>query len=160
VVTFFDISERRRAEDERRKSEDRKCTVLEINNAIIHNLTQEALFASVYEAIRGVVAFDRAAFLLYQSESKTLKLVSMDSDRESEFFRVGKEYQLQESQISAWVLEHQEVVTRGDLEQPRTIGEHRLVQEDIQSYCVVPLVAIGVSQGIDTTRPMRNCCAK
>ncbi|HZN09921.1 MAG TPA: sigma 54-interacting transcriptional regulator [Pyrinomonadaceae bacterium] len=150
VVTFFDISERRRAEDERRKSEDRKCTVLEINNAIIHNLTQEALFASVYEAIRGVVAFDRAAFLLYQSESKTLKLVSMDSDRESEFFRVGKEYQLQESQISASVLEHQEVVTRGDLEQPRTIGEHRLVQEGIQSYCVVPLVAMGKSIGTFT----------
>ncbi len=150
VVTFFDISERRRAEDERRKSEDRKCTVLEINNAIIHNLTQEALFASVYEAIRGVVAFDRAAFLLYQSESKTLKLVSMDSDRESEFFRVGKEYQLHESQISASVLEHQEVVTRGDLEQPRTIGEHRLVQEGIQSYCVVPLVAMGKSIGTFT----------
>ena len=150
VVTFFDISERRRAEDERRKSEDRKCTVLEINNAIIHNLTQEALFASVYEALRGVVAFDRAAFLLYQPELKTLKLVSMDSDRESEFFRVGKEYQLHESQISAWVLEHQEVVTRGDLEQPRTIGEHRLVQEGIQSYCVVPLVAMGKSIGTFT----------
>jgi formate hydrogenlyase transcriptional activator len=151
VVTFFDISERRRAEHELRKSEERKRTVLEINNAIIHNLTQEALFASVYEAIRRVVAFDRAAFLLYQPESKTLKLVSMDNDRESEFFRVGKEYQLEESQISAWVLDHQEVVTRGDLEhEPRTFGERRLVEEGIQSYCVVPLIAMGTSIGTFT----------
>ena len=148
VVTFFDIGERRRAEDERRKSEDRKCTVLEINNAIINNLTQEALFASVYEAIRPVIDFDRAAFLLYQPESKTLKLVSMDSCSESEFFRIGKEYQLGESQVSAWVLEHQEVVTRGNLDhEPRTLGEQRLVEEGIQSYCVVPLVAMGKSIG-------------
>ena len=151
VVTFFDISERRRAGDELRKSEERKRTLLGINNAIINNLTQEALFASVYDAIRSVIAFDRAAFLFYQPESRTLKLVSMVSAGESEFFRVGKEYGLDESQISAWVLEHQEVVTRGDLEdEPRTLGERRLVQEGIQSYCVVPLVAMGKSIGTFT----------
>ncbi len=151
VVTFFDISERRHAEAERRKSEERKCTVLEINNAIINNLTQEALFASVYEALRGVVAFDRAAFLLYQPESKTLKIVSMASEAESEFFRVGKEYQLEETQISAWVLEHQEVFKRGNLDHgPWSTGERRLVEEGIQSYCVVPLVAMGTSIGTFT----------
>jgi formate hydrogenlyase transcriptional activator len=151
VVTFFDISERRRAEDELRKSEERKRTLLEINNAIINNLTQEALFASVYQAIRCVVSFDRAAFLLYQPKSQTLKLVSMDGAPESEFFRVGKQYRLEESQISAWVLDHQEVVTRGDLEEePRTLGERRLVDEGIQSYCVVPLVAMGTSIGTFT----------
>jgi formate hydrogenlyase transcriptional activator len=150
VVTFFDISERRRAEDELRKSEDRKRTVLEINNAIINNLTQEALFASVYEAIRRVVAFDRAGFLFYQPESRALKLVSMDSVTESEFFRVGKEYQLGDSKVSEWVLEHQEVVTRGNLEEPGSLGEQRLAQEGIQSYCVVPLVAMGKSIGTFT----------
>jgi formate hydrogenlyase transcriptional activator len=151
VVTFFDISERRRAEDELRKSEERKRTLLEINNAIINNLTQEALFASVYEAIRCVISFDRAAFLFYQPKSRTLKLVSMDSATESQFFQVGKEYELEESRKSAWVLEHQEVVTRGNLEEePRTVGERRLVEEGIQSYCVVPLVAMGESIGTFT----------
>jgi len=151
VVTFVDISERRRDEDKLRKSEQRKRTVLEINNAIINNLTQEALFASVYEAIRPVISFDRAAFLLYQPESTTLKMISMDSDRDSEFFRLGREYQLHESQISAWVLEHHEVVTRGDLEgEPRSFGERRLIEEGIQSYCVVPLVAMGTSIGTFT----------
>lgn len=151
VVTFFDISERREAEEALRKSEERKRTLLEINNAIINNLTQEALFASAYEAIRRVVAFDRAAFLFYQPDSKTLRLVSMNNAKESKFFSVGKEYQLQESQISAWVLDHQQVMTRGDLEdEPRTLGERRLVAEGIQSYCVVPLVAMGTSIGTFT----------
>ena len=107
VITFFDITERKEAEEALRKSEQRKRSLLEINNAIINNLTQEALFASAYEAIRRVVSFDRAAFLLLQPEKKTLKLLSMDSDAESEFFRLGKEYDLEETRISAWVLDHQ-----------------------------------------------------
>ena len=158
VVTFFDISKRRQAEKTLRESEERKRTLLEINNAIINNLTQEALFASAYAAIRRVVPFNRAAFLFYQPESRTLKLVSMSNAEQSEFFRVGKQYNLEESKISSWVLEHQQVVTRGELqfeqttsrEKQLTPGEARLVAEGIQSYCVVPLVAMGTSIGTFT----------
>jgi formate hydrogenlyase transcriptional activator len=151
VVTFFDITVRKKADEALRKSEQRKRTLLEINNAIINNLTQDALFSSAYEAIRRVVPFDRAAFLLYQPESKTLKLLSMDGADESDFFRVGKEYDLQETRISAWVLENQEVVMRGDLRREQeSPGERRLVAEGIQSYCVVPLVAMGNSIGTFT----------
>jgi formate hydrogenlyase transcriptional activator len=148
VVTFLDITERKKAEEALRKSEQRKHTVLEINNAIITNLTRDALFSSAYEAIRLVVSFDRAAFLLYQPESRTLKLVSMEGPIQSEFFRVGKEYDLQETRISAWVLENQEVVRRGDLKrEQQSAGEKSLVTEGIQSYCVVPLIAMGKSIG-------------
>ena len=151
VITFFDITDRKQAEEALRKSEQRQCSLLEINNAIINNLTQEALFSSAYEAIRAVVSFDRAAFLLYQPEKKTLRLLSMVSDTESEFFQLGKEYDLQETQISAWVLDHQELVLRGDLEkEQQSLGDQRLVQEGIRSYCVVPLVARGNSIGTFT----------
>src|SRR5262245_40708049 len=151
VITFFDISERRKAEDALRKSEQRQSSLLEINNAIINNLTQEALFTSAYEAIRRVVSFDRAAFLLYRPETKTLKLLSMDSAGESEFFRLGKDYDLKETRVSAWVLEHQKAVMRGDLEkEQQSPGDHRLISEGIQSYCVVPLVARGTSIGTFT----------
>jgi formate hydrogenlyase transcriptional activator len=151
VITFFDITERKKAEEALRKSEQRKCSLLEINNAIINNLTQDALFASAYEAIRRVVSFDRAAFLLHQPEKKTLKLVSMESDTESEFFRLGKEYDLQETRISAGVLDRQQGFVRGDLEtEQESAGEQRLVAEGIQSYCVVPLVAMGNSIGTFT----------
>ncbi len=151
VITFLDITERKKAEEALRKTEQRKCSLLEVNNAIINNLTQEALFASAYEAIRRVVSFDRAAFLLYRPETKTLKLVSMDSDAESEFFHLGKEYDLQETRVSAWVLDRQQAVMRGDLEkEQQSPGDQRLVAEGIQSYCVVPLVARGNSIGTFT----------
>ncbi len=151
VITFFDITERKKAEEALRKSEQRKRSLLEINNAIINNLTQEALFASAYEAIRRIISFDRAAFLLYQPENKTLKLLSMDSETDSEFFRLGKEYDLQETRISAWVLDNQKAVVRGDLEkEQQSPGDRRLVAEGIQSYCVVPLVAMGNSIGTFT----------
>jgi formate hydrogenlyase transcriptional activator len=151
VITFFDITERKKAEEALRKSEQRKRSLLEINNAIINNLTQEALFASAYEAIRRIISFDRAAFLLYQPENKTLKLLSMDSESDSEFFRLGKEYDLQETRISAWVLDNQKAVVRGDLEkEQQSPGDRRLVAEGIQSYCVVPLVAMGNSIGTFT----------
>ena len=148
VVTFFDITERKQAEEALRKSEQRTHTLLEINNAIITNLTPDALFSSAFAAIQRVVPFDRAAFLLYQSESKTLKLVSMHGLHESDFFQIGREYDLEETRISAWVLEHQEVATRGDLKrEQQSPGEKSLVAEGIQSYCVVPLVAMGKSLG-------------
>jgi formate hydrogenlyase transcriptional activator len=151
VITFFDITERKQAEEKLRKIEQRKCSLLEINNAIINNLTEEALFSSAYEAIRSVVSFDRAAFLLYQPETKTLKLLSMDSDQETEFFRLGKDYDLQVSSISAWVLDHQQAIVRADLKiEQESAGDQRLVAEGIQSYCVVPLVARGNSIGTFT----------
>lgn len=151
VITFFDITERKKTEEALRQSEQRKHSLLEINNAIINKLTQEALFASAYEAIRRVVSFDRAAFLLYQPDTKTLKLVSIDSDTESEFVGLGKDYDLQESRISAWVLDRQQAVVRGDLEkEQQSAGDQRLVTEGIQSYCVVPLVAMGESIGTFT----------
>jgi formate hydrogenlyase transcriptional activator len=151
VITFLDITERKKAEEALQQSEQRKRSLLEINNAIINNLTQDALFSSAYEAIRRVVSFDRAAFLIHQPETKSLKLLSMDSDAESEFFRLGKEYDLEETRISAWVLDRQKSVVRGDLEkEQQSAGDRRLVAEGIQSYCVVPLVAMGKSIGTFT----------
>src|SRR5215216_1226302 len=100
----------REVQDQIAQSEQRKRSLLEINNAIINNLTQEALFASAYEAISRVVPFDRAAFLLHQPETNALKLLSMSSNAESEFFRLGKEYDLRESRISAGVLACQQPV--------------------------------------------------
>ena len=79
VITFFDITERKEVEEELRRKEQRERSLLQINNAIINNLTQDALFASAYQAIRNVIPFDRAAFLSFKPETQTLRLLSMDS---------------------------------------------------------------------------------
>jgi len=152
VITYVDITERKQVEQALRQSDERNRSLLEVNNAIITNLTPEALFRSAFEAIRRVIPFDRAAFLLYRPETETLQLVSMDSyDTESDFFQLGKEYDLKEAAASARVLKSQQAFVRGDLEKEQeTPGEQRLVAEGIQSYCVIPLVAMGRSIGTFT----------
>ena len=49
--TLHDIEDRKRAEAALRKSEERNRSLLEINNAIITNLTQQALLHSISEAL-------------------------------------------------------------------------------------------------------------
>src|SRR5258707_15239419 len=51
-------------------------TLLEINNAIISNLTQDSLFHAISEALRKVVPFDRA--LLYVAENDVLRTIAME----------------------------------------------------------------------------------
>src|SRR5262249_37783920 len=152
VITYVDITERKQVEQALRQSDERNRSLLEVNNALITNLTPDALFRSAFEAIRRVIPFDRAAFLLYRPETETLQLVSMDSyDTESDFFQLGKEYDLKEAAASARVLKSQQAFVRGDLEKEQeTPGEQRLVAEGIQSYCVIPLVAMGSSIGTFT----------
>jgi len=51
-------------------------TLLEINNAIISNLTQDSLFHAISEALRTVVPFDRA--LLYVAEKDVLRTIALE----------------------------------------------------------------------------------
>src|SRR5260370_14053722 len=51
-------------------------TLLEINNAIISNLTQDSLFHAISEALRKVVPFDRA--LLYVAENDVLRTIALE----------------------------------------------------------------------------------
>ena len=44
------------------KSADRYRLLLEVNNAIISNLTRESLFHAISEALRAVVPFEEGAF--------------------------------------------------------------------------------------------------
>ncbi len=68
VITFIDISGRKRTEEGLRKSEERNRSLLQINNAIIRNVSQETLLRSISEALQGVNSFDRCAITLYQPE--------------------------------------------------------------------------------------------
>ena len=55
VITFIDITERKQTEEALRRSEEQNRSLLQINNAIITNLTQEALLHSISEALHQII---------------------------------------------------------------------------------------------------------
>src|SRR5580704_15326235 len=145
VVTFMDITERRQVEEALRKSEERNRTLLEINNAIITNLTREALFQSVSRALHNVIDFDRSALTLYEPLTDSLRFVAFTGSPAR--FRVGDELRRTAS-TAGWVFDHQQPVVRGDLEEEqRYPNERHLIDEGMRSHCIVPLIVRGESIG-------------
>jgi len=59
-----------------RKAADRARTLLAINNAVVLNLTRDALFQAITTALRPVIQFDRSTIFLFDEQKKVLRLVS------------------------------------------------------------------------------------
>src|SRR3989441_3162311 len=141
VVTFVDVTERKQAEEALRKSEERSRTLLEINNAIITNLAQDALLHSVAETLRRLIPFSTAAFTLYNAERDTFRVVT--EGLRSDHFRDGLEFDRKQS-IAGWVFDHQRPALRRNLEkEQQSPNDRRLLADGINSHCVVPLIVRG-----------------
>ena len=122
---------------------ERYRTLLEINNAIITNLTQQALLHAISEALHRVISFDRCAITLYQPTNDTFRFLAVEGDRPSDYFATGLEVQRSETCIS-WVFDHQQPLLRRNLEEEREYAnEHRLAAEGMLSLCVLPLIFQG-----------------
>jgi len=148
VITFIDITERKQAEAALRKSEEQNRSLLQINNAIITNLTQQALLRSISEALHPVISFDRCAITLYQPERDSFRFLAVEGELLSDYFRTGLELSRNET-CGSWVFEHQRPLVRRDLEKEQQFpNERRLAAEGIQSMCVVPLALQGKCIGL------------
>jgi len=126
---------------------DRYRTLLEINNAIISNLTQEALFAAIARALHRVIPFDRTAIFLHDPQKDVLRLLVLESSRPSAYFAVGLEMAPDESHVG-WVFQHRRPLLRRDLRTEREYPAEDLALADgVRSFVIVPLVARGVAVG-------------
>jgi formate hydrogenlyase transcriptional activator len=148
VITFVDITERKQAEAALRKSEEQNRSLLQINNAIITNLTQQALLHSISKALQPLISFDRCAITLYQPERDSFRFLAVEGERLSDYFRTGLEISRNET-CGSWVFDHQRPLVRRDLEKEQQYpNERRLAAEGIQSMCVVSLALQGRCIGL------------
>lgn len=130
-----------------RATAERDRTLLEINNAIITNLTQEALLHSIAKALRRVISFDRSAITLYKPEKGTFRFHAVEGHLLSDYFQTGLEVGHDETNVG-WVFDHQQPLVRRDLEKEQQFGnERRLCAEGIRSMCVAPMIFLGKSIG-------------
>jgi formate hydrogenlyase transcriptional activator len=140
VITFIDITERKQAEEALRKSEEKNRILLQINNAIITNLTQQALLHSISEALHPLISFDRCAITLYLPERDSFRFLALEGELLSDYFHAGLELSRNET-CGSWVFDHQRPLVRRDLRKEQQYpNERRLAAEGIQSMCVVPLL--------------------
>jgi formate hydrogenlyase transcriptional activator len=136
---------------------ERARSLLAINNAVVLNLTQDALFDAITNALRRVVTFDRCTIFLHDVEKNVLRMTSSDSSVPSRHFVPGLELPLDGSH-AGWAFVNQRVFFNADLRLTRTYpGEHVLLDEGFRSLIVVPMVVRGRSIGtlnLGSRRPM------
>src|SRR5262245_42680779 len=119
---------------------ERYQTLLDINNALVSNLTREALFHAIARALRRVVPFDRTAIFLHDPARDVLKLYILESSLPSSYFTVGLEMAAGESHIGE-VFQRQEPLLRRDLATEGQYPADDMAYGDgVRSYVIVPLV--------------------
>jgi len=120
--------------------------LLEINNAIISNLTRESLFRAITEALRKVVPFDRA--VLYDAENDVLRTFALEGPE-----LPGHSHDLhhdvrRQGTAAGWVLDHRQSRLRHNIEtEARVPADEIMVAGGIRAYVCVPLMARGRAIG-------------
>jgi len=142
---------------------ERARSLLAINNAVVLNLTRDALFQAITDALRPVVPFDRSTIFLYDDHRHALRLVVAESAIPSDLFVPGLELPLEGSH-AGWAFLNQRVFFRPDLAKERQYeGEAVLLREGFRSLVVVPLVVRGKSIGtlnLGSLKPMQYGAAE
>jgi hypothetical protein len=97
---------------------ERARTLLTINNAVVLNLTQDALFQAIATALRPVIPFDRITIFLHEPGATVLRMAAAESAIPSPMFTVGLELPIEGSH-AGWAFRHQRPFFRPDLAKER-----------------------------------------
>lgn len=140
----------------RKRAEERERTLLEINNAIISNLTQEELFRAVTGALSRLIPSDRSTIFVHRPGAESLRLFVLQSSVPSAEFHGNLDIPMSDTPAGR-VFKSGQTMLRRDLEKEREFPtEHRLFAEGFRSLMIVPLLARGRVVGtlnLLSTRP-------
>jgi formate hydrogenlyase transcriptional activator len=141
------------------KSGERFRVLLEINNAIISNLTRDTLLHGIAETLRHVVSFDRAALMLYDRSRDVFRVFAWEGRLlPGNFADVNTEITSRETG-SGLVFGRRRPLLRQDLENEDELPvEKILLAGGIRSYVIVPLGSYERAPGtlaVGSTAPYR-----
>jgi GAF domain-containing protein len=126
---------------------ERYRALLEINNAVVGNLTRETLFTAIAPALRRILPFERSAIFLHDPAGDVLRLYMLESSVPSDYFRVGLAVPAFESHMGR-VFGERKPLLRRDLAAEREYpAEDRALADGIRAYVSVPLIARGKAIG-------------
>ena len=103
---------------------ERYRALLEINNAVISNLTRESLFRAIAQTLHRVVPFARTALFLHDPEKNVLRLFVVETSLPSNYFFAGLEMATDDSHVG-WAFRNERPLLRRDLEERRTARRER-----------------------------------
>jgi formate hydrogenlyase transcriptional activator len=126
---------------------ERYRTLLEVNNAIVSNLTRDALFRAVAEALRRVLPFDRTAIFLHDPTRDVLTLYMLEAALPSAYFAVGLEMPAGESHVGRVFRDARPLLRRDIAAEAEYPLERRAAADGIRSYVIVPLLLRGTPIG-------------
>ena len=126
-------------------------TLLDINNAIVTQLSREELLKATCDALSRVIWFDRLSLSLYDAAINALRIVTYAGPyNRDDYNPLGRVLALNDSAVGEAFV-RQQVVIRQNLEtdQP-TASDKRAYGHGFRSLCVLPLVSRGKSIGAIT----------
>ncbi|HEX7786478.1 MAG TPA: GAF domain-containing protein [Methylomirabilota bacterium] len=129
-------------------------TLLEINNALVANLTREALFRAIAGALRRVLPFDRTAIFLHEPTRDVLRLFVLESSLTSTYFVVGLEMPVQDSHVGLVFRQQKPYLVTDLASQRRYPADEQAYADGVRSYVIVPLAVHGRSIGVLAHRLM------
>jgi formate hydrogenlyase transcriptional activator len=133
--------------DKLTKAAERARALLEINNLMISNLTEDALFRAIAQAVRRVIPFDRTAVCLHDAPSDVLRVAMAESSLVSAQFKVGTEMAVEGTHMGH-VFRSRYPLVRGDIEAEHEFPSEQLnIADGVRSLLVVPLVVRSTSIG-------------
>jgi len=138
------------ADGDQPAAQARERAILDVNNAIISNLTQESLLRAISDALFRVVPFDRAALTLHEPGSDRMRILALVGRLPPKAYPPGVALDRKDSHVG-WAFDNQRTLLRKDLATERQFTpEHRLYEEGIRSLCTAPLIFAGKSIGTIT----------